>query len=272
MSSGFGPWGLSRTSRETGGIFFIMQEGAGYDPRTLRAYQPEYEPRKEYDKLLHSNPLRRAVVTAAEMTSKGPQQIPRIPLEFPGDEGALNNAMGQGQAVMAKLQYFVEEPLKLLLAAEKDRTQESSRRWRVEYDLILGRLLATKVRTYTYNGMCAQMKKKPRKFERSDSNFWALRPSSEVPSDTPAGPKLHEAAEKARQLLSRVIEENPQTPWAELAQRELETDLGFRWVEFHRPVSRPALAKNTPAKTKRAPEPAKPSPPPPPPPQVPKKI
>jgi hypothetical protein len=272
--SGFGPWGLSRVCRETGGIFFIMQESgtAMFDPTVLKAYEPDYVPRKEYEHMLNANAIRKAVVAAAEMTSKGPQQIPNIPLDFPGDEAGLNRAMSDGQALMAKLQYFVEDPLKTALAAEKDRDKESSRRWRAEYDLLLGRLLATKVRTYTYNAMCAQMKKKKKEFENPESNAWSLRPDAKVPSDTQAGPKLVEAAEKARQLLTRVVEENPDTPWAELAKRELRTDLGFRWQEAKRPVPSAAMAKAAPpAKTK--PTPPKPSTPaPPPPPAVPKKI
>ena len=70
-------------------------------------------------------------------------------------------------------------------------------------------------------------------------------------------------------LLNRVIEENPGTPWAEFAQRELQTDLGFKWVETYRPPPG-AMAKNTPKTTK--PAPAKPSTPAGPPPAVPKKI
>jgi hypothetical protein len=271
ISSGFGPWALSRLCRETGGIYFIMQDNSAktYDPSTLRAYQPDYVPRKEYERLLGASPIRQAVLKAADMTSKGPQQIPGIPYDFPADTAALNRAMGDGQAVMAKIQYFIDPVYKEVVAAEKDREKEQSRRWRAEYDLLLGRLLAARVRTHTYNSMCAQMKKKPKEFEKSESNAWSLRPDSNVPTDTVAGPKLAEAAEKARQLLNRVIEENPGTPWAEFARLELQTDLGFKWVETYRPPPGTAMTKNTP-KTK--PAPAKPSMPAGPPPAVPKKI
>lgn len=271
LSSGFGPWALSRLCRETGGIYFIMQDNSSktYDPSTLRAYQPDYGPRKEYERLLTASPIRKAVLTAADMTSKGPQQIPNIPLEFPADAAALNRAMTDGQSTMAKIEYFVGPVYKEVAAVEKDRDKEQSRRWRAEYDLLLGRLLAAKVRTVTYNAMCAQMKKKPKEFEKPESNAWSLRPDSNVPTDTVAGPKLAEAAEKARQLLNRVIEENPGTPWAEFAQRELQTDLGFKWVETYRPPPRTAMTKNTP-KTK--PAPAKSNTPATPPPAIPKKI
>lgn len=271
LSSGFGPWSLSRLCRETGGIYFIMQDDGSrsYDPNSLRAYQPDYGTRKEYEERLRSSAVRRAVVDAADRTSKGPQQIPSIPLEFPPDLAGMNRVMGDGQAAMARVEYYVRPMLKEISAVEKDRDKEQSRRWRAEFDLLLGRLLAAEVRTHTYNAMCAQMKKKPREFENSKSNAWALRPDSNVPGDTEAGPKLAELADKARAVLHRVIEENPGTPWAEFARRELQTDLGFKWVETYRPP--PPTAARPVAQTKPAPN-TKPAPAPPPPPVVPKKI
>ncbi len=253
ISSGFGPWALSRLCRETGGIYFIMQDGSSrsYDPNALRAYQPDYIPRKQYEDLVKSSPIRKAVLTGADQTSKGPQQIPNIPFEFPPDTAGLNRTMSDGQAAMAKIEYFVKPLLKEVLSVEAQRDKEQSRRWRAEYDLLLGRLLAAEVRTYTYNAMCAQMKKKPKEFEKPESNAWSMRPDSNIPTDTPAGPKLTDLAEKARLTLNRVIEQNPGTPWAEFAQREIQTDLGFKWVETYRPP--PSVAMQKTAKTKPAP-------------------
>ncbi len=267
ISSGFGPWALSRLCRDSGGIYFMMQDRATvntYEPAALRAYQPDYVPRKEYERMLTASPIRKAVVSVADMTSKGPQTIPAIPLEFPADDAQLNRAMGDGQAVMARIQYFIEPSLKAMQAVEKDRDREKSRRWRAQYDLLLGRLLAAKVRTYTYNAMCAAMKKKKKEFEKPDSNMWRLASDSSVPDDTPAGPKLVEAAEKARQLLNRVADENPGTPWADFAKKELATDLGFKWVEFSRPVEVAGARPNAPRPpAKPAPKaPAKPAAPP----------
>jgi hypothetical protein len=267
MPSGFGPWALTRLCRETGGIYFVMQDSAaGFDPVVLRQYQPDYVSRREYEAELNGHPLRKAVIAAAEMTRRMPQEIPGIPLEFPAqDEATLQRNLAVGQPIMAKVQYFVEEPLKLLQSVKAQRDKEPSRRWRAQYDLMLGRLTAAWVRSYTYNGVCAGMKKKPKTFQNKDSNFWILRPDSMVPDDTPMGAKLQDAAEKARQYLNRVVEENPNTPWALLATRELQADLGFRWEEAHRNLAPPGMAANA-----AAPAPAtKPAPPPV---AVPKKI
>jgi hypothetical protein len=241
-----------------------------YDRTILRAYAPDYLPRKEYDRMLSASPIRRAVLNAVGMTTKGPQEIPPIPLDFPGDDAAMTRVMSNGQAVMAKIQYFVEPPLKELLQVEKERDKEQSRRWRVEYDLLLGRLLAARVRTYTYNAICAEMKRKKRPFQRPDSNMWSLRPDASIPDGIEKAARVQEHAEKARELLRRVVDENAGTPWAEFAQRELQTELGFKWVESYRPP--PPVASNrpaTPAKTAQAPAKAPPAAATPP---VPKKI
>jgi hypothetical protein len=38
---------------------------------------------------------------------------------------------------------------------------------------------------------------------------------------------------QARELLGRVVKEHAGTPWALLAQKELETPLGWEWTEAH---------------------------------------
>ena len=50
-------------------------------------------------------------------------------------------------------------------------------------------------------------------------------------------------------LLQRVVDEHPATPWALLAQRELENPLGFKWVETYVPP-RPRMTNEEAAKRK----------------------
>ena len=51
-------------------------------------------------------------------------------------------------------------------------------------------------------------------------------------------------------LLRRVVDEHPATPWALLAQRELENPLGFKWTETYVPP-RPRMNDAEAAKQKK---------------------
>ncbi len=88
-----------------------------------------------------------------------------------------------------------------------------------------------KVRCYEYNWACAVMKKDPPKFSNAKSNAWRLVPDQAIRYSD----KAAIAGREAESLLHRVVEEHPATPWALLAQRELENPLGFKWVETYVP-------------------------------------
>ena len=139
--------------------------------------------------------------------------------------------MTNNQAVAERTAYTVDEALGPINAVAKLRDREKSRRWQAHYDLIRGRLLAMKVRCYEYNWACARMKKDP--------------PSSVAPSRMPGGSsptrqssivkKRRSPGREAQSLLHRVVDDHPATPWALLAQRELENPLGFKWMETYVP-------------------------------------
>jgi hypothetical protein len=114
-----------------------------------------------------------------------------------------------------------------------------------------------KVRCYEYNWICARMKKDPPKFEKSGSNAWWLV------ADEPNGysEKVADAAQDARKLLRRVVEEHPDTPWALLAARDLKDPMGFKWVEVTIPRRRQGDDSPAP-KRKREMNPTRPQTPP----------
>ena len=91
-----------------------------------------------------------------------------------------------------------------------------------------------KVRCYEYNWACARMKKDPPKFSNPKSNAWRLVPDEAIQYSKNAAA----AGQEAQSLLRRVVDEHPATPWALLAQRELENPLGFKWTETY--VSSPS--------------------------------
>ena len=87
----------------------------------------------------------------------------------------------------------INELYQILLHGEADRDKETVARWQAGYDLAMGRVLAVKVRTESYNAMLAAAK---RGLKPSDprNNTWVLRPSGEIS----AGSNFVKLAEKAK--------------------------------------------------------------------------
>jgi hypothetical protein len=245
--SGFGPYALSRLAAATGGIYFVTRFDSrrmGFDPARMREYRPDWIRREDYEKEVNRSPLRQAVLTAAQITQ---QKLPGMPsLNFPAADGPdFKEAMTRNQAIAERTAYTVDDALKPITEVAKLRDREKSRRWQAHFDLIRGRLIAMKVRCYEYNWACALMKKDPRKFSSPKSNAWRLVPDTAIRYSD----KAVAASRDAEALLKRVIDEHPATPWALLAQRELENPLGFDWVETYVPP-RPRMTNEEAAKRK----------------------
>jgi hypothetical protein len=64
-----------------------------------------------------------------------------------------------------------------------------------------------------------------------ESNRWTFEPSPKLNF----GSASERRAEEARRLLQRCIDNNPDTPWALLAKRELAYPLGFQVLEAYEP-------------------------------------
>ncbi|MFM1801745.1 MAG: hypothetical protein RJA81_1097 [Planctomycetota bacterium] len=234
MSSGFGPYALSRMASQTGGIYFISRDIPGWRQfrgEHLREYRPELGTRAEYEKGLATWPVRRALVQASAATQRTIQSAPG--LVFPPVESEnFNREMLQQQSQAAQWAYVVDAAMGPMAKAAESRDREPSRRWRAHYDLMLGRLLALRVRCVEYNSACAKLRKDLPKFQNPESNAWRLEPSDQIVS----GEKAETAAKEAKEYLERVIKDHPNTPWADLANRELSAPFGFRWVEYTLPL------------------------------------
>ena len=263
VEAGFGPYALSRLASATGGIYFVTRfdtRRMGFDLARIREYKPDWIPRAEYEKQIKHSPLRQAVLNAAIVTQQNLPGMP--PRDFPPvDAPEFKEVMANYQGIAERTAYTVDEALGPIIKAEKYRDRESSRRWQAHFDLIRGRLLAMKVRCYEYNWACARMKKDPQKFSNPKSNAWRLVPDKTIRYSENAA----SAGKEAEMLLHRVVEEHPSTPWALLAQRELENPFGFKWVEHYvppRPRNNDSAAAAAQKKKKQNPDMTKPPAPP----------
>lgn len=261
IDSGFGPYFLTRFCYETGGIYFSVHPNkettervvsAGetpvmaaqlhhfFDDLVMRRYRPDYVSVQQYKKLVASNKARAALVEAARRSRIEPMDGPR--LEFPKrNDAELKRSLDLAQREAAKLEPKLEELYGVLRIGEADRQKLPEPRWRAGYDLAVGRVLATKVRTEGYNVMLAQLKQ-GKEFAEAESDTWQLTPAETIESDS----QLAKLAEEAQKYLKRVVDEHADTPWALLAQHELDQPLGWRWTEKHTGVTepRPGMGNN----------------------------
>lgn len=254
MVSGLGPFALTRLAHETGGAYFIKDHAADrtpFDMDAMRHYAPSYDAPEIYVHQAEASPLRRAVLTAVDITNQ--RKLKGTPrLSFAPNGKTYFNEMREAQETAAYNAAVLQQALAPFGARglEQACAKEHSRRWRAWYDLTYGRLLAMTVRCYEYNWACAVMKAKGADFVEKKSNRWQFKPDAALHY----GSQSQRAAKEATRLLTRCVKENEGTPWALLAQRELKDPFGFRVEEAY-------VAPPPPPKAK----PGKPAPPPPPP-------
>ena len=228
MSSGYGPYALTRLCAETGGVYLIAEEGNGirYDPYVMRNYQPDYRPIRIVDQDIKKNKAKYALVDAATKTNVDAIPIPQ--LAFPANnDNELREGITEAQKPLAITDAKVGIMLSILEAGEKDRDRITEQRWQAAYDLAMGRALAMRARTLGYNTILAEMKINPKSFAKKGNNQWNLKPAKEVN----AIPEIKKKAAKATVYLKRVIDQHPDTPWAALAERELSVPMGWEWAE-----------------------------------------
>jgi hypothetical protein len=246
IDSGFGPFGLTRLCYESGGIYFTVHPNRNsnglkrwetsefsaylthfFDPQTMVRYRPDYVSVASYEKQLQENKARFALVQAAQQSWITPLDAPaRVFTKF--DEAAFVNSVSIAQRSAATVEPKIDRLYESLKTGEAERELELSARWKAGYDLAYGNILAAKVRAESYNEMLA-LAKTSLTFQDPKNNTWRL-----VAADTiTTGSQAAKVAEKAKTYLRRVMHEHPDTPWALLAKKELETPIGWRWVESY---------------------------------------
>jgi hypothetical protein len=199
-----------------------------FPPEVMRRYRPDYLPLTEYQRQLAASPVRQALLSAARLSRLQPSSFPRR--EFiVENEAQFIAELTEAQKDAAKLEPLFERLHQIIRQGEPHREHEQSPRWQAGYDLAMGRILANKVRTEGYNSMLARAKRGLRPEDPRD-NGWTLVSSSEVSGEE----RLQQLAESARSYLGRVVQKHKETPWALLAQKELEIPLGYKWESFFR--------------------------------------
>lgn len=269
LSSGYGPYGLSRLVTETGGIYFttntLTMKGltpvGRYETEQIKPFEPDYHysTPQQYEAELKKHPLRYAVTMAARYSRENkPEGTPQLELRVTPQNFRTTAAAAQRTA--ARSQYMVDAILRAFPdGIDRLLDREQSPRWRMNFCLTYGRLLAMRVRCLEYNSACADLKSNLSPQDvGSKANHWIFRPTDEIHYAT----SERRNAKLAKQLLERVVREAPGTPWAKLAKRELRHPFGIRVVKRFIPPPKPKkrAANNNGNGILLAPDPKKPRP------------
>ncbi len=271
LSSGYGPYGLSRLVRETGGIYFTtntltmkgLSPTGSYETEQIKPFEPDYRysTPQQFDAEVKRSPLRLAVVLAARLSRDNkPEPTPQLDLRVTPQN--FRQTATTAQQTVARSQLMVDTILQAFpKGIEKELDQEHSARWRMNFCLTYGRLLAMRVRCLEYNSACADLKGglTPQDVG-STANHWIFRPDDAINFAV----SERRNAKIARELLQRCVREAPGTPWAVLAARELRHPFGIRVVKRFIPPPKPRPRTNNNAPPRRrvqlAADPRKPRP------------
>ena len=237
IDSGFGPWAYERICRTTSGRFLAVTSKSqlGWPSGSKRfknSSQSKYaadfnKSASQIDSSISANKAMSALVKAASL-SRARYSPPRMSEFMSGDEARLARDVQRIQQSVAISSLPIEELYEILKEGETDRDKLNTR-WKADFDLAYGRTLAVNVRLRGANTMMGNLKQ-GLKFENPDNNVWVLVPNEKV--DT--GGTDRRMAERAKELLQGLIDEHPDTPWAYIAERELQSPLGWKWQEEKR--------------------------------------
>lgn len=247
IDSGFGPYALSRLCYETGGIFFTIHPNRKYDgdvgenatetfasrlqrffdPTVMERYRPDYLSAEEYEDMLRKSPLRSSLIQASRLSRTGVLERPRLTF-IKRDEAAFVGELTTAQQLSARLGPALDGLCLILAQGESARNTELSARWLASFDLSYAAANAERIRNETYNQMLGKAKR-GMNFEKPEDNTWTLQPSNEVSVSS----RLQKEADDVRAILKRIVEDHKNTPWAYMAQRELNRPIGWKWKESH---------------------------------------
>jgi hypothetical protein len=248
--SGFAPYELARIAKDTGGIYFLLpseetmrvrQREKAYSMQTLKEYVPDYEGRLKYIERRNGSELRRSLFELIQLTSNHDPKRGMVfsyRRHFPIDPAALLPAIAEeGPKIKPRLSALLEVE-KRLLAIKKYRDREPDKRWQAHYDLMLAQTVAYQVKAYEYGACLDEMvellkqKKLVPKTMPSASLIveWEINHSRDRKAPKTETEKKYVEAEK---LLKEVITRHPKTPWADLAQDELNRGFGCQRNEWH---------------------------------------
>lgn len=249
--AGFGPFFLTKITRETGGLFFVYDDsriglGGTYEPEILLQYKANYGSKEEYAAEIGKTDFRKTLMGIIEAGNAFWH------VDFPHRwiyAAEWEKSIKERQADIAKFIEYAGRALPALEKLEDGYAKETNLRWRANYLLTYARVLQGKVRADEYMWALAAFRMNPLRLkDPKKNNAWryVLDDKIRVGYKTDVDPMKLEGAkmtdpkayEKAKEMLEKAIvyyqktiDEHSGTPWAVAAQHEKNRLVGFHWVE-----------------------------------------
>ncbi|MES2791263.1 MAG: vWA domain-containing protein [Planctomycetota bacterium] len=254
-SSGFGPYEQVRIAKESGGVFFVLPGEeqnlvgqAAIDQRKFQFYDmKEYLPwlvsRREYVEDRKKSKFRETMWEV--IASLNPHTDPELniqELHYPFSKADFKTTGEVSFKRGIRALGMLNEAAKKLEKIKPLRAAEESPRWRANFDLMHGQILAYRVRLFQALLALDLHLKSPMVPKNKTTNEWHLQrtpkmlaPDAQVVKITKIDmDELKKQEQIARDLLGDVIKNHPNTPWAYRANFELNAGFGFQIVESFR--------------------------------------
>ncbi|GAB4139243.1 MAG: hypothetical protein Tsb009_08060 [Planctomycetaceae bacterium] len=277
--SGFGPYVQVRLARNTGGIFFQLpheqQDLNEFDEKkyasyALREYLPNLDSPAEYVQSRKKSRFRSTIYEVIQMLN--PYDPKNKGLELPDPRYQNFSLVPQQVASVTSRRGLqiknmlgvMERAIRKLQSVEPLRAKEPSRRWRANYDLILGQLHWYQLRLFEYGIGMDQFVRKgiaARKARYPKHNRFYIRETGRnlvLPDERNAkmfgvtAEKLKEMHQAALNRLEEIRKKHPETPWASRAAWEKKRPFGVTFNTYYQP---PPPKNRPPAKPRPRPTP-----------------
>ena len=251
LDSGFGPYALSKICVDTGGIYFAVHPNRNenqvskkeisplssyisvfFDNAVMKKYSPDYRSILLQTKENQTHKIKTALLNACKI----PIQINNNQkINFTAcTEGEFVEQLNEAQKYSAKIEPQIDRIYTILKEVEPQSKSLDEKRWLASYNLAMGRILATKCRIELYNAMLAEAKTGLQKNDPKN-NLWNLEFDAEFTTKSSQLQKSYTAAIK---YLQSIVSDFPDTPWALIAQNELDTPMGYKWIDSYKEPSK----------------------------------
>jgi hypothetical protein len=250
VDSGFGPFGLTRLSRETGGIYFAVHPSRGgstqgwdgvatfaahltqfYSHDVMKEYEPDYVSEHAFNELLDQWPLRRALVEESRRSTSGNLILRTDRFIF---KSTFARQIAESKKSAKAYAKRLERVYRNLSDVEIELQHEPSVRWRANYSLAMANVEGALARLYSWMALLEMLDRRRPSFDMADesrtNNLWRISESNQLMEDE----RVYSMVAAVKKRCQKLIKDHPGTPWASMAQWEMDVPFGFHARQSYR--------------------------------------